>query len=241
MVRKLKAFLEETFEVDIRDERIEAEIRETNTKCRLVNRVFEYAALNPPAIHWSEVLDIVGLDPVTHSGELHRFIEPVIERLNARVAGGIGFGQPRSPRVLVSGCPIGGEARKVLRIIEDAGGVVVAMEGCSGMKGYSIRVDEGTGDPLSAVAAGSLKIPCACMTPNRRRFDALDEMILRFRPDVVIDVILQACHTYNIESWRIERHVRDRFGLPFLKIETDYSGSDVEQLRTRIEALLETA
>jgi benzoyl-CoA reductase/2-hydroxyglutaryl-CoA dehydratase subunit BcrC/BadD/HgdB len=28
--------------------------------------------------------------------------------------------------------------------------------------------------------------------------------------------------------------------MPFLKIETDYSQSDVEQIRTRVEALLET-
>jgi hypothetical protein len=28
-------------------------------------------------------------------------------------------------------------------------------------------------------------------------------------------------------------------GLPFLHVETDYSNSDVEQLRTRIEAFLE--
>ena len=93
---------------------------------------------------------------------------------------------------------------------------------------------------MTAVAGATLKIPCACMTPNKRRLDALDEMILRFKPDVVVDVILQACHTYNVESYRIERYIRDKYGLHFLKIETDYSAADTEQLRTRIEALLES-
>ena len=83
----------------------------------------------------------------------------------------------RSPRVLVSGCPVGGDAAKVFRVIEEAGGVVVAMEACSGMKGYSIHIDEDTGDPIAALAKAYLKIPCSCMTPNQRRFDALDEMI----------------------------------------------------------------
>ncbi len=240
MVHKLKNFLEKTFAREIPEERIEAEIRQTNAKCRLIDRVFDYAALDRPAIHWSELLDVVGFEPVVGSKEFRGFVEPVLERLEDRAARGIGFGRPGAPRVLVSGCPIGGEAKKVLRIIEEAGGVIVALEGCSGMKGYSIRIDEGTGDPMRAVAAATLKIPCSCMSPNGRRFDALDEMIGRFQPDAVVDVILQACHTYNIESHRIERHIRDRHGLPFLKVETDYSESDIEPLRTRIEALLES-
>jgi benzoyl-CoA reductase/2-hydroxyglutaryl-CoA dehydratase subunit BcrC/BadD/HgdB len=240
MVRKLKEFLEKTFGVEIMEERIEAEIRETNTKCQLMNRVFDYAALCPPVLHWSEMLDVIGFEPIVGSGECRQFIEPILAKLDRCRIEGTFFGKPGSPRVLVSGCPVEGEARKVLRIIEEAGGVIVALEGCGGMKGYSIRVEEDTGDPLAAVASSTLKIPCACMSPNKRRMEALDGMILRFKPDVVIDVILQACHTYNVESYRIERHVRKNHGLPFLKIETDYSRSDIEPLRTRVEALLET-
>ncbi len=37
----------------------------------------------------------------------------------------------------------------------------------------------------------------------------------------------------------IKEFLEDRFDLPFLHIETDYSASDTEQLRTRIEAFLE--
>ena len=117
---------------------------------------------------------------------------------------------------------------------------MVALEACSGMKGYSIRIEEGTANPLRAVAEATLKIPCSCMSPNRGRLDLLDGMIARFKPDVVIDVILHACHGYNVESYSIRRHVQDRHGLPFLKIETDYSKGDVEQIRTRVEALFES-
>jgi len=85
-----------------------------------------------------------------------------------------------------------------------------------------------------------LKLPCACMSPNRRRLDQLDRLITRFQPDVVIDVILNACHAYNVESYKIREHVKGQHGLPFLKIETDYMESDVKQLRTRVEALFET-
>lgn len=78
------------------------------------------------------------------------------------------------------------------------------------------------------------------MTPNNRRLAELDKMIKRFKPDVVIDVVLHACHSYNVESHKIKEHVTNKHQKPFLKIETDYSQSDVEQIRTRVEALLET-
>jgi len=145
-----------------------------------------------------------------------------------------------SPRVLVSGCPVGGDAAKIFRVIEEAEGVVVAMEACSGMKGYSIHIDEDSGDLIAALAQAYLKIPCSCMTPNQGRFDTLDEMIGRFRPNAVIDVILQACHSYNIESHRIEHHVRDKHHLQFLKVETDFTESDRAMIKTRVQAFFES-
>jgi benzoyl-CoA reductase/2-hydroxyglutaryl-CoA dehydratase subunit BcrC/BadD/HgdB len=67
----------------------------------------------------------------------------------------------------------------------------------------------------------------------------MDRLIEKFKPDAVVDVVLQACHSYNIESIKVGKHVQDKHGLPFLKITTDYSQNDVGQMRTRVEALLE--
>lgn len=72
-----------------------------------------------------------------------------------------------------------------------------------------------------------------------RRFSALDHYVGRFHPDAVVDVTLQACHGFNIESHREGQNVRERHGLPFLHLETDYWAHDLGQLRTRVEALLE--
>jgi benzoyl-CoA reductase/2-hydroxyglutaryl-CoA dehydratase subunit BcrC/BadD/HgdB len=77
------------------------------------------------------------------------------------------------------------------------------------------------------------------MTPNNRRLTELDRMIDRFKPDVVVDVVLHACHSYNIESHKIKEHIQEKHRMPFLKIETDYSQSDIGQIRTRVEALFE--
>ena len=239
MVGKLKTFLEKTFGSEISDDRIEAEIKETNYKNRLMNDLFGYAAHNPPLISWNELNDVLGLECVSNSGELKHLLDGIRVKLDQRFSKGEFAGNTGAPRVLVSGCPIGGDALKVFKAVEEAGGVVVAMEACSGMKGYSIVIDEDTGDPVSALARAYLKIPCSCMTPNQRRFDMLDAMIGRFKPDAVIDVILQACHSYNVESYRIEEHVRGKHGLSFLKVETDFTESDRAMIRTRMQALFE--
>lgn len=240
MVRKLKNWLEETFETQITDEQIETEIKDTNRKNLFMNNFFQYTSHFPPVISWDEMYDVIGLELVSNSDELQRILEDVTKKLDERIIEGEYIGTIESPRVMVSGCPVGGDASKIFRVIEEAGGAVVAIEACSGMKGYTIKIEEDTGDPLSALAKAYLQIPCSCMTPNQRRFDALDDLIARFKPDAVIDVILQACHSYNIESHRIEQHVRSKYHLPFLKIETDFTESDRAMIKTRVQALFES-
>ncbi|MGC8491739.1 MAG: 2-hydroxyacyl-CoA dehydratase, partial [Syntrophobacteraceae bacterium] len=66
-------------------------------------------------------------------------------------------------------------------------------------------------------------------------------LIGEYHIDGVVDLTWQCCHTYNIESRLTEDFIANTHGLPFLHIETDYSNSDTEQLRTRIEAFLEMA
>ena len=55
----------------------------------------------------------------------------------------------------------------------------------------------------------------------------------------MVDLVWHACHTYNIESWLVERHIRDSLGLSYMKVETDYSDSDRERLAVRIQTMLE--
>ncbi len=240
MIGKLRQFLEKTFNVETDDEIIEAAIRDSNKKSMLMNRIFDYSALQPAVIGWKELYDILFLAQGATGAEMEPLLEDIIARLEKRKQAGYAYGKDDAPRVMVSGCPIAGDSAKVLSIIEEAGGVVVALDACSGMKTYGEKIEENTGDPVRAMAARYMKIPCSCMTPNDRRLDQMDQTIERFRPDAVVDVILHACHSYNIESYKVGTNVQKKHGLSFLKIVTDYSMSDVGQIRTRIDALLET-
>jgi benzoyl-CoA reductase/2-hydroxyglutaryl-CoA dehydratase subunit BcrC/BadD/HgdB len=112
------------------------------------------------------------------------------------------------------------------------------MENCTGIKGVRLTVDE-TCDPLQSLAERYLNIPCSCMTPNTGRFSDLKEISERFGADAFLDLTWLGCHTYNAESYLLQNFVETELKKPFLHIETDYSESDTEQLRTRIEALIE--
>ena len=144
---------------------------------------------------------------------------------------------PEAKRILITGVPVGLGSDKVVKIVEEGGGSVVALENCSGYK-QVFAVDE-EGDPLDALARQYLSTPCSVMSPNTGRFELLEQMIRDFSADGVIDLTWQACHTYNIEAFSINEFVQQKFGFPVLHLETDYSENDVEQLRTRIEAYLE--
>lgn len=148
-----------------------------------------------------------------------------------------GGGDPRRKRILLTGVPVGLGSDKVVQIVEQCGADIVAMENCSGYK-QTFRVEE-EGDPMANLAAAYLATPCSVMSPNPGRFAMLEEMITGFAVDGVIDLTWQACHTYNIEAYRVERFVTETFSKPTLHLETDYATSDSEQLRVRIEAYLE--
>jgi benzoyl-CoA reductase/2-hydroxyglutaryl-CoA dehydratase subunit BcrC/BadD/HgdB len=240
MIRKLQKFLENTFKVHATDEQVEAAIKDTNHKNAMMRKVIDFASQHPPVMGWKEMYDLA----FTCQGSTGKEMEPVINeavgKLEKRLIDGYVYGPKGAPRVLVTGCPVGGDAQKVFNVIEEAGGVIVVLDACSGFKPFMTDIEENTADPVRALAERYLKIPCSCMTPNTRRLTEMSHIIDRFKPDAVVDVVLQACHSYNIESMKVGEHVQKNHGLPFLKIVTDFSQSDVGQIRTRIEALLES-
>jgi benzoyl-CoA reductase/2-hydroxyglutaryl-CoA dehydratase subunit BcrC/BadD/HgdB len=131
-------------------------------------------------------------------------------------------------------------AERVLELIESCGAVVVAMENCTGLKPILEDVDENDPDPVRAIARKYYHLPCSVMTPNTRRMEDLRALAAKFRPDCVIELVWQACLTYDLESVRVHRLAETELRLPYLKITTDYSPADSARISARVEALVET-
>jgi benzoyl-CoA reductase/2-hydroxyglutaryl-CoA dehydratase subunit BcrC/BadD/HgdB len=190
MIHKLQGFLENEFKRTVAEEKIEKAIRDSNRKIRKMNQILEYAALDPPIVGWQELYDIFFLAQSAPGSEMVPLLDSIINKLERRKKDGYVYGLTGAPRVMVTGCPVSGDASKVFHAIEEAGGVIVALDICSGMKPYMSLIEEGTGNPIRALAARYLQIPCSCMTPNDRRLVEMTKIIEKFKPDAVVDVIL---------------------------------------------------
>ena len=173
---------------------------------------YRLGQLNPPALSGTDILKVV-------YGATFRFDKnALINELNemtARIKTQWQDGKrlDARPRILITGCPIGGAAEKVVRAIEDNGGWVVGYENCTGAKATERNVAE-EGDVYDALTDKYLAIGCSCISPNTERLRMLSQMVEEYQVDGVVDVILQACHTYAVESLSIKRHVRQQHDIP---------------------------
>ena len=77
------------------------------------------------------------------------------------------------------------------------------------------------------------------MTPDTNRYELLERLLDEYQVEGVVEMTLQACHTYNVETRAIRKFVNEEKGIPYINVETDYSQADVGQLNTRIAAFIE--
>ncbi len=232
---KMKEYLEKFLDVEITDEGIREAIKVKNAERSAIKDFY--------GIMKDEELPIMGLD-LWHvlNGATFKFdkraIPEELKALKEKVLSEHKHIKGR-PRILVTGCPIGGATEKVISAIEDNGGIVVAYENCGGAKAIDRNVEEGTDDPYMAIAEKYLNIGCACMSPNPNRRELLSRMIDEYKVDGVVDMHLQTCTPFQVESLEIKNFCNDEKKIPYIAVETDYSKSDVGQLNTRLAAFVE--
>ena len=152
MIRKLQGFLEKHLERKATDGQIEEAIRDTNRKNRKMNAILDFMARRPPVMSWQELYDLTFLAQPSTAADMETLLDASLAALGRRVERGLFYGSPDAPRVLVTGCPVAGDATKVFRIIEEAGGVIVAIDSCTGMKAYMDEIEEDSPDPMAALA-----------------------------------------------------------------------------------------
>jgi benzoyl-CoA reductase/2-hydroxyglutaryl-CoA dehydratase subunit BcrC/BadD/HgdB len=234
-LHKLKNELEERFGVKLTDEKIRQAIGTMNRERRLRRQLAALMKSPSPPLTGRQLLDFKSSISGIHA-DFEQYAQ-AIALLKSEKADGR---KNSSVRVLLTGVPIVHGAERVLDIIESCGGLVVCMDNCTGLKPILEDVDEDAEDPILALAEKYFRLPCSVMTKNDRRLQVLREMAAEYRPQCVIDLIWQACITYDVESYLVRELAEKELGLPYLRIETDYSPSDSARIALRVEALFET-
>ena len=231
---KLKEELERRFGVEITDASLREAIDVMNAERAVRRELAELMKADCPPITGRQLLDFRStISGVPADMEQYR---QALAYLRGR------SGDPESAsrvRVMMTGVPMAHGAERVLEIVEDSGGLVVCLENCSGIKPILEDVDASGDDPIRALAEKYYHLPCSVMMPNDRRLDTIRQLARQYRVECIIELVWQACLTYDVESHYVRR-LAGGLNLPYLRIETDYSPSDSARIATRVQALYET-
>ena len=234
---RFKEYLEDKFDIEITDEKVREATHTMNEVRKSMKRLSALMAYDPAPATGLDMFHVMyGSTFKFDKSVIPSEVDALTKQLEDEYAQGKHL--DKRPRILVTGCPIGGATEKVIKAIEDNGGVVVAFENCVGAKNHDQLVDEDIPDIYDALARRYMDIGCSVMTPNPNRLDLMGRLIDEFHVDGVVEVILQACHTYNIETKGIRKFVNEK-GKPYISVETDYSMADCGQLNTRMAAFVE--
>ena len=233
--RHLIGMLQQRFGAEVTEEGLRRACRELNEERESVMDLLSVQKQVPPAAWGREILDALfqnrQIDSPLQRAAANRKAQREFLARTSPVPGHL-------PRLLVTGCPIGGVYQKVIAAIENNGGVAVCFETCETVKSCRHHVDAGAEDLIGAVADCYQDTACAIMSPNALRFSLVKELAETYRVDGVVDVTLQTCHPYSIERYKLRRFCGE-LPVPYLAVETDYSEADMGQLATRLCAFME--
>ncbi len=250
-LNRFKCFLEERYRVEITTSKLREAVVLLNRERGLRRALATLMKLPEPPLTGRQLLDFKSivsgmasdLDQYERALAMWQLGASTVpetrtaHKANRNGAGGVGA---RPVRVLLTGVPLVHGAERVMEIIESHGALVVCQENCTGLKPILDDVQQDAPDLMRALAEKYYRLPCSVKTPNRRRLRLLRQLADEYRAECVIELTWQACLTYAVEAFQVRRLVENELGLPYLRIETDYSPADSARIATRVEAIAET-
>ncbi len=241
-VARYKDALEDLTGTPVTAASLAAATRLVNAKRRALKRLAALRTADPAPISGRDALLVNQIsfydDPVRFTAKVNELCDEIEER----VAAGQGVAPAGAPRLLLAGCPMAVPNWKLPYLIESSGAVIVGEESCIGERNTRDLTDETPTDldgQLDALARRYMQIDCACFTPNNERLEHIAAMAKALKADGVIHYGLLFCQPYAHEALKVGQAMRAQ-GVPYLSIETDYGMEDMGQLKTRVEAFVET-
>nr|WP_302598098.1 2-hydroxyacyl-CoA dehydratase family protein [uncultured Cellulosilyticum sp.] len=215
--------------------------REINFAQQQAYVLYNYLQMENPPVEGATVMMV--LNSFCYAKPLE-WAEKVAE-LNREIKAHLAVRQERKnkkPRVFIAGSPISFPNYKAPFLLEELGAQIVGDESClSGRLLYDpvMPKDESEESMMRALAA---RYVAACTCPVfddvEDRQTALMEKVRNAKAEGIIYHVLRGCTPYDFELPMIEKVARE-YDIPLLRIETDFSSEDVEQVKIRFEAFVE--
>jgi benzoyl-CoA reductase/2-hydroxyglutaryl-CoA dehydratase subunit BcrC/BadD/HgdB len=226
--------LEGHFQVAITDERLRDAIALHNETRRLQRQLYAMRKGEAPPVTGAETLAVMVAGTCMPRPRYNALLGRLLaECRDAECKKG------HRVRILLVGGEI--DDPELVEVIESQGGLVVGDSLGYGSRSIWKDVDPDD-DPLTALARYQVMErpadPRICGTTFARN-DYVLRMVREFNADGVVSVRLPQCDHWGFEQVNLARCFR-RSGIPHLSLEVDYILASVGQIRTRVQAFMES-
>ncbi|UCG84333.1 MAG: 2-hydroxyacyl-CoA dehydratase, partial [Dehalococcoidia bacterium] len=227
--------MQQHFGVEITEARLWEAIKLHNQARGLLRKLYDLRKSEKPPITGAEALAVTVASTAMPKQDFVELLHELVDDL----AGADGAVNHRA-RLMILGSILDDPA--YIKVIEDQGGLVVTDSLCFGSRLFWKDVPEGTGDPLNALAQYYVADRPSCPRVfglYEKRIDYITSMVRDFNVDGVILERLAFCDLWGFEQFSIFNDFKES-GIPLLMLDREYTLGAVGQLRTRVQAFLET-
>ncbi|MBT8341599.1 MAG: 2-hydroxyacyl-CoA dehydratase [Desulfatitalea sp.] len=229
---RLKEGLEKQYDVQITDEKLQAAIKLVNTSRTLLRKLYDLRKAEKPPISGAEMLAVTVAFGSMPKTEYNKILEQLIEALNGRVALA-----GATKRMFVYGGEL--DDPQFVKLIEDQGAVVVGDGLCFGARQVWEMVDE-TIDPMAAIAKRYLtRWSCPRSTDPQDRLKRVRDIVSEWHADGIVGFRMIFCQPGGAERTLSNLDAKES-GIPTLWLDREYRFGGVGQMKTRIQAFLES-
>ena len=240
LTRKVLLPLHDTYGVDVSDAAIRRAVEPYNRVCRCVRAIGDYRKEQNPRITGSEFHKICLVSFVCPKDLILPYLEETLEELKTRQP------DPKSPfkaRVGIVGSEI--DDPTFIELVEESGAMVVFDRFCYGsFPGRNeIRLTDDE-DALTQICRQNLRETecprgCAYHKMDYRR-EHVKELYDEYHADGVIYEQMKFCTYWSFERTLASHVMPEEYGMNVLSIDRPYIARSSGQLRTRVQAFVES-
>ncbi len=199
----------------------------------LVRKLYELRKESLPLIEGSEMLNLLIAGGTLPAEDFTVLLEKTTNDVIKRKPDG-----PKAPRILVWGSIMDDPA--LYRMIEEAGGKVVADDTCIGFRVWEkdVPLTEDTRDGLTEHYFVTFQCPRTDRGPGIKRFDYLLQRAREYRVDGVVGYSISFCDPHKFDYPDLRDYLKKE-GFPMLLIDDNYSFEPAGAIQTRLQAFIE--
>jgi len=232
--------IHETFGVDVSDEAIRKAVEEHNEVCRIMTEISEMRKADNPVVTGYEfhVLNLVTY--TCPKALILPYLRETLEELKKRKP------DKKSPfraRVAIVGSEI--DDPHLTKLIEGCGALVVSDRYCFGSKpGREVIELNDEEDVLTQICRHYMEVSeCARYISDEKvlqRRETADRLAKEFKAEGIIYEQMKYCDYWGFERALVSHIMHDEYGWPVLSIDRLYNNGNSGQLRTRVQAFVES-